>query len=392
MSKLGLVLSGGGARGAYQAGALTAIAEISRELGIENPFQIYSGISSGAINISFLAAHPEGFIPGCQHITERWSNITSPEVFVSDFLSLSRIGLNWMSELSLGGMKPHTPGLSLLNTAPLRAYLQKHCNFDQIQKNIDAQLFEAVAVSAMGYEHTNTVTFIQSSNNVKPWSRARRRSENTLIKVDHVLASSSLPLLFPPVKIDDSYFGDGCIRNQAPCGPAIYMGADRLIAIGVRKRQDTCYSPLLPKKKIEAPSVARMANVLLHAVMMDGMELDIERIERINMGIQKISATEVKNLGVRHIDCLWISPSSEMSEMALKKADQLPRMIRYLIRGLGNMDEAAELISFLLFDPSYCQQLIEMGFRDGMMEREKIIRLLDPERTPKNAPSIEKHL
>lgn len=393
MSQVGLVLSGGGARGAYQAGVLSAIAEICRGEGIDNPFQTYTGLSSGAINLSFLAANPLGFIDGCREIRELWSKIETNQVFLSDVLSLSHIGLSWISELSLGGIKPHTPGLALLDTSPLRDYIEKQCDFNQIQKNIEKGFFDALAISAMSYEDTSTITFVESKENIKHWTRARRRSFSTKIGAEHVLASAAIPLLFPPVKVGESYYGDGCIRNQSPCGPAIYMGADRLIAIGVRKRQDLCFAPPKTKHHLQAPSVARMANVLLHAVMMDGMEIDIERIERINLGLQKIPEADRKAIGVRPIDCLWISPSREMSEIALKKADQLPRMIRYLIRGLGKMEEAGELVSFLLFDPSYSLQLLDLGYQDGLNERDKILQILDPnDRLRKDKSPVEKHL
>lgn len=370
MPNLGLVLSGGGARGAYQAGVLSAIADICAQSKIKNPFDIYTGISAGAINATMLVGTPLNFCDSTANLVKIWEELSSDQVFISNPLSLSGGGLKWLAELSLGGLK-QTPGISLLRTSPLRDLILKSCSFEDIQKRIDNKEVRALAISALDYYTTSTVTFIQGQEDIELWQRVRRRSERAVISAEHMMASAAIPILFPPVKIGSSHYGDGSVRNFSPCSPAIFMGSRKLIAIGVRKRQEVCYSshsPGLPS----SPSLARVINVLLHALMMDGLEIDIERIERINQNLQYVSETERKNLSVGYLDYLWISPSREISAVASKRTGELPTMLRYLLKGLGSLDEASELTSFLLFESQYCKELIELGFEDGMRAKDKI--------------------
>lgn len=376
---LGLVLSGGGARAAYQAGVLLAIGELCQEMRIDNPISYYTGLSAGAINAAFICSDPEGsFIQATKKLEGLWSHVQTEQVYISDAVSLSMGGLQWMFDLSLGGLIKKSPHRSLLDTSPLRNFLTEHCDFSNIDKNISDGKFKALAVTAMDYHSGATVTFLQSHNSISPWRRVRRQAETTTITADHVLASAAIPILFPPVAVDTRYFGDGCVRNQSPCGPAIYLGSNRLIAIGVRKKQDTCYTP--PEvRPSDPPSVGRMANVLLNAVMMDGMELDIERLQRINENLAKLGDIKAPNLSVRPIDALWISPSRELSELASKKSTELPPMIRYLLKGLGSLQDVSEISSFLLFDSSYSKALIELGYEDGRNAKEALRKILSDE-------------
>ncbi|WP_413557001.1 patatin-like phospholipase family protein [Bdellovibrio sp. HCB209] len=374
MSNLGLVLSGGGARGAYQVGVLSAVAELCRELSIDNPFQIYTGVSAGAINACALTAHPGSFVEACESLRGIWRHLESPDIFVSDTISLTGVAMHWLMDLSSGGMKS-TPGKSLLNTAPLRALIEKNCHFENIQKKIDAGVIQALGISALDFHTSSTVTFIQGRTEIPLWERVRRQATRSPITADHIMASAAIPVLFPPIAVNSRYYGDGSIRNFSPCGPAIYMGADRLLAIGVRRKQDICFTTH-EVSPTEMPSVARVASVLLHAIMSDGIEFDIERIERINLALGKIHHSERKHLNVRHVDALWISPSEDFSKLAAETAQELPKMIRYLLRGLGSLEESAELSSFLLFEKAYVQKLIEIGHADGLRARDELTRLL----------------
>lgn len=376
MSSLGLVLSGGGGRAAYQAGVLSAINEVASRLGISHPFDFYTGVSAGAINIAMLVS-----AEGChletatKKLIDLWSRVESQQIYISDPISLSIGGLHWLSDLSLGGLKRTSPRRSLLDTTPLRQLIADNCHFENIQKNIDNKYLRAIGISALDYFSTSTVTFIQGPEDIPMWRRVRRQSERSVLTVEHLLASASIPLLFPPVTINNRHFGDGSIRNQSPCGPSIYMGAKKLIAIGVRKKQDVCWSSYQTNEN-KPPTVARVLSVLLHTLMMDGLEIDIERLERINTNIAKLSESERASLSVRPIEYLWISPSRDISEIASHEVHKLPPMIRYLLRGLGSLHDASEVASFLLFDPSYCGKLIELGFEDGMREKEQIEKLL----------------
>nr|BFD59620.1 patatin-like phospholipase family protein [Bdellovibrio sp. CKG001]BFD62999.1 patatin-like phospholipase family protein [Bdellovibrio sp. HM001] len=376
MTSLGLVLSGGGARGAFQVGVLNAIADICRQEGITNPFQLYTGISAGAINAAFLTTQSnDQFDESTRQLTELWRQISSEQIFITEPLSLSKGGLHWLLALSLGGLRNSPPHRSLLETTPLRKLISDNCNFENIQKNIERKKFRAVCVSALDYFTTSTVSFVQSLEQAPLWRRVRKVGINSSLTTEHVLASAAIPLLFPPVTVNGHFFGDGSIRNHSPCAPAIYLGADKLLAIGVRKKQDVCYASQRVNTS-EPPSVARVLSVMLNAVMMDGLEVDIERLERINTSLTNLTAKELGLIPVRKIEHLWISPSRDLSEVASDKTQSLPPMIRYLLRGLGTLQEASEIASFLLFEKSYSERLLEIGYEDGLREKEQILRLL----------------
>lgn len=373
----GLVLSGGGARAAYQAGVLSAIGDICTELKIAQPFQIYTGVSAGAINACVLTSQTGTFSDACKELINLWSNIKSEDVFVSNPISLAYEGLHWIADLSLGGIKKSTPGKSLVDTAPLKGLIEKHCSFDNIHKKIKAGDIHALGITALDYSNTNSVTFVQGHAQIPPWERVRRKSEGTEITADHLMASAAIPLLFPPININNNYYGDGSIRNLSPCAPAIFMGAEKILAIGVRSRKDMCYSQ---KKEtvIEPPNTSRILSVMLNAVMMDGIEIDIERIERINKDMLHLNNQERKKLSIRSIDALWISPSRDLSTIAANRSKDLPRMIRYLLKGLGSLEEASEITSFLLFEQSFSKHLIELGYEDAMTQKNQLKKFLEP--------------
>ncbi len=369
-SKIGLVLSGGGARGAYQVGVLNAVSQIIQEEKIDKKIDILSGVSAGAINASMLAAYANDFHVGTKKLSDLWSQITADQVFYTDPLHLGKLGLKWMSELSLGGLSGSTPGRALLDTTPLKTLLNNNIPYNQIQTHLDEGALSALAITAIDYKDSTAVTFIQSKLN-KAWKKARRHSESARISTDHIMASSAIPLLFPPGNVDTRYFGDGCVRNTHPCGPSIYLGAQKLIVIGVRTATTTATERGHALTK--APSVARVLNILLNAVLLDGVELDIERLGRVNDFIRMVPKQNQGAINYKAIDYAWISPSIDIGELAAAKAHRLPRMIRYLIKGLGTLEEAHEIISYLLFDPDFCSQLIDLGFQDGMKQKEEIL-------------------
>ncbi|HWU44938.1 MAG TPA: patatin-like phospholipase family protein, partial [Bdellovibrio sp.] len=264
MSTLGLVLSGGGARAAYQAGVLMALSDICAEMKIEQPFQIYSGVSAGAINAAVVTSYDGNFSQACQHLNKLWNNIKSEDVYVSNPMSLTQEGIHWLLDLSLGGMKRSTPGKSLLNTAPLRSLIEKYCTFENIEKKIRQNDIQALAITAMDYFNTYSITFVEAHKDIPIWERARRKSERANISADHLMASSAIPLLFPPINLGEGFFGDGSIRNLSPLSPVIYMGAERVLAVGVRSPRELCYSQKSEALN-EPPTVARILSVMLNA-------------------------------------------------------------------------------------------------------------------------------
>lgn len=372
----GLVLSGGGARGAYQVGVLSAVADIAKESNIKEAFDVYTGVSAGALNATFLASGADDFSAATKALVDLWSQMTSDKVFYSNVGSLGKIGFQWMRTLSMGGIAGSAPGQALLDTTPLHQLVRDNLAEVKIQNNLDKGVFKALAITALDYQSSVAVTFVQGRKDLPDWKKIRRHSEKTQIRAEHVLASAAIPLLFPPVGVDERFFGDGCVRNTAPCSPSIYLGCQKILVIGVRKQGLTAYEHNI-RQSLKAPSVARVLNVLLNSIMLDGVEVDIERLERINGLIEQIPPSLHENLPYRKVDFVYISPSADIGEIAEQKHMKLPPIIRYLLKGLGSISDASEIVSYLLFDPSFCSQLIEIGYEDGMRQKEEIRHFLE---------------
>lgn len=370
--KLGLVLSGGGARGAYQAGVLQGIAEVAASVGVANPFQVITGVSAGAVNSAVIAAHPGEFSEATNQLTENWKTITAKEVFKTDAVTAGRLGFKFLIDTALGGMKEKKMARSLLDTAPLREYLAKRIEFDKIDSRFREDGIQALALTAMNYTNSHSMTFVQSMKPAVMWDRSRRRSVNAKIGVEHVMASGAIPMFFPPVPVGQDFFGDGCLRNTAPLSPAIHLGSDRIIVIGVR-RPDHLAPP--PSNDV-SPSLARVVGVVLNALLMDAVEFDMERLGRINQTVDLIPAGTRTNLQLRKIEYLWIRPSRDIGAIAAGLYDRLPSVIRYLVAGLGSQKEASELTSYLLFDPEFCGELVRLGHEDALARREEVIKFV----------------
>lgn len=369
-----LVLSGGGARGAYQAGVLNATAEIAAHLGQKRPFEIYNGASAGAINASFLATQADNFLQATENLGNLWATLDAHQVFKSDALSLGKIGFKWMRDLPLGGMTGFSPGPALLDTSPLRELLQNNLDFPKIQSNIQSGALRALAVTAVDYHTSMAATFIQGQENLPIWVRSRRYSEKSTIHTDHIMASSAIPLLFPPVEINGHHYGDGCLRNQAPLSPAIHLGAEKILVVGVRRNTNIDVSK--QKTVLTPPTLGRVINTLLNAVLLDGIELDVDRLKKINEFMGRIPDKLHSQLNFRKVDFVWIHPSIDIGQLAYDHAHKLPPFIRYLLRGLGPSEDSKETISYLLFDPVFCQKLMDAGYEDAMAKREEIEILL----------------
>lgn len=371
-----LVLSGGGARGAYQVGVLTAIADICTKLKQKTPFAIINGVSAGAINASFIAAGAEDFSLSVQKLANMWSKIHPDQVFRTDAISLGKIGLQWVGELSFGAFAGSTPGRALLDTSPLHDLIMSNLDTSKIAQNIEDRVIHALAITALDYRTSNTITFVQGLPTVEMWERSRRKAERAIIKAEHIMASSAIPLLFPPIRVEDRHFGDGCLRNQTPLSPPLHLGATDLLIIGVRRQSQTADDQRAAASH-NAPSVARVINVLLNTVMLDGIEVDISRLERINEFLNRVPVELHPSLNFKPMRYTWLHPSEDIGAIASNMATRLPRVIRYLLKGLGPLEDASEIISYLLFDPKFCQRLMEIGYEDGMRQSAQIIEFLE---------------
>jgi NTE family protein len=364
--KTALVLSGGGARGAYQAGVLKGLAEILPEKK-KSPFQIISGVSAGAINTAKLACDIDSFANAVEKLNYLWSQVETDQVFKTELLSFNTLSLGFFS-----GKKKNFD--SLLDTSPLEELLIKNCDFSKIKSNIKLGHIESLIITANNYNTGSAVSFVQSSESDKIWKESRRVAQEVELNSKHIMASSAIPMLFPPIKIGHEFYGDGCVRNNTPCSPPIRMGAEKLFVIGVRTQ--TNGSPLSSESlnTFEPPSIIRIINTLLNAVLLDSVEQDVRRIQRINQFIEDAShGGEVENKDLKSIPALCISPSEDIGVLARAHAHHLPRLLRMTLSTFGSLDEASEIISYLLFDAQFCRKLIDMGYHDAMSSKENIL-------------------
>ena len=366
--KLGLVLSGGGARGAYQAGVLRAISEVAESVGMPQPFSAITGVSAGAINASYLATMADSIPDACDGMVKLWQTITTEKVFKTDALSAGRSGLRLAMDAAFGALYKKKLSRSLLDTSPLRALLSEKIDFSRVGKIIADGRLEAIGVTAMNYSSTASVTFVQARDELQMWSRSRRWSTRAQINIDHVMASSAIPLFFPPVRVGEGHYGDGCLRNTAPLSPAIHLGGEKLIVISVR-RPDSVAPP--PDDGME-PSLARVLGVILNALLLDAVDLDMERLSRINQTIDSVPEPMRRELNLKKVDYLWLRPSQDIGRLAADGFQNLPNVIRYLLGGLGSSSEASEITSYLLFDPAFCGRLVDIGYQDGLANRTAI--------------------
>lgn len=366
-----LVLSGGGARAAYQVGVLRYIARQRPDID----FPILTGVSAGAINATFLAGRSDSLEDAVDTLAEHWMSLSTRRVFRSDLPSVARNVFRIIVSLSLGGASLAPKVRGLVTTEPLYRFLEKLIDTDAVASNIEAGRLRALAVTATSYGSGRTVTFVQGEPGVQTWERVRRFATHARIGVDHVMASAAIPLFFPACRIDGRYFGDGSLRQSHPLSPAYHLGATRILAISSRMSP----GPVRHSDEDQPyPPAAQLIGLLLNSIFLDNLDVDAERLRRINYLLTRIPESRRWLVTEKEVKLLVLRPSCDIGRVAKEYERSMPAAVRYLIRGLGTRRvSSSDLVSYLLFESDYLARLIELGERDAERNWLKIRRFLD---------------
>ncbi len=366
--RAGLVLTGGGARAAYQVGVMKAVRDI---LGnpVKNPFPIVCGTSAGAINAATLAVFADNFTRAVGNLLEVWEHMRCEHIYRTDPWHILRTGVRWLAAMML--ISRRNP-VSLLDNAPLREMLERNLNFDRIQAHIDSGALYAVCVTASGYTTGQSVSFFQGGSGLEGWERKQRIGAAVGLKLDYLMASAALPFIFPAVKVHREYFGDGSMRQIAPVSPALHLGAERVLIVGTgRQTQDDARA-----RSNTYPSLAQIAGHALNSIFLDSLMVDIERLERINRTVKLIPPDKLadSNVQLRAVKVLFIAPSQPLERIASRFIHELPRTVRFVLRPTGALNRSgSNLASYLLFEEPFCRALIDLGYKDTA-DREAEVR------------------
>ena len=370
----GLVLSGGGARVAYQVGALRAIAKLMPKGGAQ-PFPVICGTSAGAINAALLASNADSFRRGVARLVRWWRDIRVTDVYRADLFTLARHAARLIGILGGGGHGPRGAP-TLLDNAPLAALLRSGIDLSRVRTHIESGHLRALGINATSYGTGHAVTFFEGASDLAEWRRARRRGERCRLAREHLMASSAIPFVFPAIRIGGDYYMDGSVRQIAPLAPALHLGAKRIVVLAVGQFNGQSASAAAARHH---PSLGQIAGHALSSVFLDNLGADLERLHQVNRLLSLLPPDEASRgtPAASHVDVFVLSPARDLGALALRYADRLPRGVHYLLRGHGSMaGTGANLLSYLLFDREFARVLLKQGYDDAMARRHELVGFL----------------
>ena len=388
-STTGLILTGGGARAAYQVGVLRAVHRIRSEAGAPpgNPYPVLAGTSAGALNAAALATDADDADAGIAKLVRVWDNMHVEQVYRTDSFGMIRTGAKWLTMMSMGWaiarMRKLRPR-SMLDNAPLRGLLAEMIDLDRVERLIADGHLKALAVSASSYTSGSHVTFYQSEAEHVPWIRSNRLAVQEPLTMAHLLASAAIPFIFPAVTLPlqgaYEWFGDGSMRQTAPISPAIHLGADRILVIGAGRMREP------PGPRVMAPSpypsIAQIGGHAMSSIFLDALAVDAERLQRINATLALIPEQVRAQASLKPVRLLLISPSERLDDIAGRHLGALPSSIRALLGGIGVSNggpgsNGSALASYLLFEADYTRELMALGEKDTDARRAEVLEFFD---------------
>ncbi len=394
-----LVLTGGGARAAYQVGVLKGVARIRRDFLAPraNPFHVIVGTSAGAINAAALASHADQFDLAVAKIAGVWKEFHADQVYRADSFGVIRTGAKWLTMLTAGWAFTRwrkAKANSLLDNAPLRELLQSMVHLPRMQDVMRDGHLKALAITASSYSSGDHVTFFDTLDPVVPWTRQHRIAVKSAITVEHLMASSAIPFVFPAVPLrfegQQEWFGDGSMRQSAPISPAVHLGAERILIVGAGRMQEPS---LRRTADPQAPNLAQIGGHALSSIFLDGLATDVERLSRINQTLRLLPPEARANTPLRPIQTLVIAPSQRLDDLAARHVHALPTPVRALLRGVGVEGNGpdvrgAALASYLLFESVFTKSLMLLGEADTLQRREEVAQFFGWERRSKRRPEV----